>query len=165
MSRPPIPRPNSSPISVPRPVVKAAPPAVYPAPMMREKLETLELIDDDIVDSQVVRKSAPPPLRKTSVPPPPRSEIRSLQPVVPVAAPVIPPAAKLPTRISVIDPIDIIFGDLSDLGACETMREAAALCARALAKALCAKAVLVHAHDLLWQRHRVEPFVVCRRRN
>ena len=124
MSRPSIPRPNSRPA-----------PAVYPAPVMREKLETLELIDDDIVESQVVRKTAPPPLRKTpSVPPPPRSEVK---------------------RISVIDPIDVIFEGLSDLGFAETMREAAALCARALAKALGAKAVLVHAHDQPTEEIRV----------
>lgn len=160
--RPPIPRPSSRPPA--KAVALPVAPPIAIAPVIRERLETLDLDDDDIVESAVpLRASAPPPVRRaSSVPPPPPA---SVAPPASVPASVAPPAsvpappesfvraAPLATpppgwRPSLTDPTDVLFDGLYELNFLDALFDAATLCASALGTALGARAVVIHHHDL-----------------
>jgi hypothetical protein len=153
MRRLTVPRP--SPSSPPRaPLAGAVPllPVSVVAPLIRERLETLDLEDDDIVESApqpVRRSSAPPPplpLRRSSAPPPPPASVPA-PPVSTVRATSI--ATPLPgPRPSAPDPTDVLFDGLYELNFVQTLEDAATLCAASLGAALGARVVVVHAHDL-----------------
>jgi hypothetical protein len=112
--------------------------AVAPA-VIRDRLPTLELADDDLVveDTPITsRRSTPPP------PPPARSSVvPKLEGVaIPKIVPLRPP--------SMLDPSEALFEGMYDLNYAESIWQAARLCATALGKALGARSVIVHAHDL-----------------
>lgn len=150
--RPPIPRPSSRP-----PVQAVALPVAPPigiAPVIRERLETLDLDDEDIMESAVpLRASAPPPLRRaSSVPPPPPASVAPPASVPPPPESVVraTPLATPPPgwRPSLTDPTDLLFDGLYELNFLDALADAATLCASALGAALGARAVVVHHHDL-----------------
>ncbi|MBX3234175.1 MAG: hypothetical protein KIT84_40180 [Labilithrix sp.] len=160
--------------SIPRPSIAKA---SAPPPPPREKMATLDLEDDDIVGiavAPIVKKSSapPPPPSIRSAPPPPPSHVApkasvappaSVAPVsfppasipapigaAPMAMPSIPPPAPVANvfRLSVTDPTDVVFEGMYGLAFAKSTGEAAEMCAETLAKALGARAVVIHRHDL-----------------
>jgi hypothetical protein len=122
-------------------------PAAYASepPVIRDRPPSLELelADDDIVEA------APVPLtRRSSPPPPPPSSRRSSAPPPPPPSQRETPVVAVPSRGSVPDPTEVLFEGIYELDFVETSWQAADVCAVALAKALGARAVVVHAHDL-----------------
>lgn len=134
--------------------------AAYSAdpPVIRERFHTSDLEDADIVESMPsdelpasqVRRSTPPPAppaRTSTVPPPPPSshvapKMARTEPVV------VPKHAPLPKIGSVPDPTDILFDAVYELNFASSPWEAAGMCAETLARALNARTVVIHAHDL-----------------
>ena len=121
------------------------------------------------------KSSAPPPPPSSrsasgrSVPPPPPSAVvmkpmkpmsvppASIAPVsipapigaAPIAMPSMPPPAPMPNlRHSITDPTDVVFDGMYGLAFAKSAGEAAEMCAETLAKALGARAVVIHRHDL-----------------
>jgi hypothetical protein len=84
-------------------------------------------------------------LNPATAPPPPVSMIRPASP--PAAAPAPVPAPVL--RLSVNDPTDLVFDGMYGLTFARSMSEAAELCAETLARALGARTVVIHTHDLV----------------
>lgn len=159
--RPSIPRPDSRPPAAPpssQPILAASKAYASDPPVIRERYRTVDLEDGDIVESAPVstvrarQTPAPPPLRKTSVPPPPPSGIvaKQIEPAPPVAIPGPAPVPDIPMpRVaSTPDPTDILFDAVYELNFASSAWEAAGMCAATLARALGARAVVVHAHDL-----------------
>ncbi len=138
--------------SVPRPRTSVAPTSSAPPPaptsdvrMVRERIATLDLDEGDIVGVAPVTKSSappPPPPSKRSAPPVPPPSSNSNAPPPPVAP------APAPVRATMSDPMDVIFERLYSLAFARSTNEAGAMCAETLAKALGARAVVVHVHDL-----------------
>lgn len=128
--------------------------------MIRERYRTVDLEDDDIVESapssKIARKSTPPPAppaRKSSAPPPPPSSMIVAKPIEAVAPVAIPPPAAVPTIAapragSLPDPTDILFDAVYELNFASSTWEAAGMCAETLARALGARTVVIHTHDL-----------------
>lgn len=138
---------------------------------MREPLATLDLDDGDIVGVAVApiqtapESSVPPPA--PSIPPPPVSHVVArVREVVAVPTPVPtlafpvaagpaprarPVASEAPAllRLSISDPTDLVFDGMHGLSFARSPGEAADMCAETLAKALGARTVVVHAHDLV----------------
>jgi hypothetical protein len=172
-SRPSVPRPTvrkSAP--PPSPVAEVAsvsslPPTELPKayaeapPVIRDRLPTLELAEDDLVVEETpatARRSTPPP------PPPSRSTVvPKLEGIVvpkiaPMPVPVIAAVAAEPApessvqvkpRLeSMLDPSEALFDGMYDLNYADSIWQAARLCATALGRALRARSVIVHAHDL-----------------
>ncbi|MBX3263591.1 MAG: hypothetical protein KF782_28220, partial [Labilithrix sp.] len=83
------------------------------------------------------------PVAPASVAPPPVSMTRPATP----AAPVRPQPQLL--RLSINDPTDLIFDGMYGLTFARSTGEAAEMCAETLAKALGARAVVIHTHDLM----------------
>ena len=158
---------------LPMPTMMPFPPSPSYAdvpPIIRERMaSTLELADDDIVEAApvAVRRSTPPPpppSRSTVVPklegvtvakiapmpvpniavePIPESHVQ-LKPA-PVQA-IEPVKAKLE---SMLDPSEALFDGMYDLVYADSQWQAARLCASALGRALGARSVIVHTHDLV----------------
>ena len=97
------------------------------------------------------RGSAPPPRIATYIPPP-----AMLAPVaIPAPAPVpviATPEPRSPVvsilRLSVADPTEAVFDGIYSLSFARSWGEAATMCAETLAKALKARSVIIHSHDL-----------------
>jgi hypothetical protein len=156
-SRPPVPRPA---------VRKSAPPVAIPKayaeapPVIRDRMPTLELADDDLVEAPPVaaRRSTPPPpppTRSTVVPKLEGAVVPKIAPMhVPKIAAVAEAAApessvQLKPRLeSMLDPSEALFDGMYDLNYADSLWQAARLCATALGRALRARSVIVHAHDL-----------------
>jgi hypothetical protein len=165
--RPTIPRPAAR-SSAPPPAPVVPPPssrrvlaakaayAIEP-PVIRERFHTSDLEDVDIMESvpsdelpHAMRRSTPPPalpVRASTVPPPPPSshvapKMARLEPVV------IPPPAGVPKISSAPDPTDILFDAVYELNFASSAWEAAGMCAETLARALNARTVVIHTHDL-----------------
>jgi hypothetical protein len=123
-------------------------------PVIRDRMPTLELADGDIVEAAPApRASQPPPVppaRKSSAPPPPPESRVVLKGSVEAASPVVPPAPAVPAELrgSAPDPTDLLFDGMYELNFVDTPWQAASVCARALAEALGARAVVIHSHDL-----------------
>jgi hypothetical protein len=129
-------------------------------PVIRERGSTAELDDDDIMEaapvSTIRRRSTPPPppLRKGSTLPASAQPARELPSTIPpspdssgcVAKAVIPPPPAVPSDL--LDPAEVLFEGIYELDFVDTAWQAAGVCATALAKALGAKAVVIHTHDL-----------------
>jgi len=162
-------------------------------PVIRDRMPTLELADDDlVVEEPIARRRStpppPPPVRSTIVPrveglvmpriapmPVPHIDtpVAALAPVVaPVTefAPVsrIQPVQQRPTSApvmsfepvktveavkpkleSMLDPSEALFDGMYELNYADSHWEAARLCATALGRALGARTVIIHAHDLV----------------
>lgn len=130
---------------------------------MRERLVTLSLDDDDIIGIAAPPVTSPPAsaARTSSVPPPPASSVRLAGSTPPAKAPPPPPPASpaparrasadpaIVLRLSLNDPTDLIFDGMYGLAFARSRGEAAEMCAETLAKALGARAVVIHAHDLV----------------
>lgn len=145
------------PASAPRQVAELPKAYASEPPVIRERMPTLEIADGDIVEAAeaapVTRSSAPPPppSRKSSAPPPPpESRIVLKEPAKAAPAPVVPPAPAIPTELrgSAPDPTDLLFDGMYELNFVDTPWQAAGVCATALANALGARSVVIHAHDL-----------------
>lgn len=131
-------------------------------PVIRERFRTLDLEDEDIVESAAAtgeqRRSnppPPPPARKSSAPPPPPpSSAIVAKPTDAAHTPIaIPPPAAVPSIAvpragSAPDPTDILFDAVYELNFASSTWEAAGMCAQTLARALGARAVVIHTHDL-----------------
>lgn len=76
-----------------------------------------------------------------SVAPPPVSMMRPVTPAQPVAPQLL--------RLSINDPTDLIFDGMYGLTFARSTGEAAEMCAETLARALGARAVVIHTHDLV----------------
>jgi hypothetical protein len=144
---------KARPASTPRQVADV--PKAYQSepPLIRDRMPTLELADDDIVEAAPVRRSSappPPPVRKSSAPPPPPVSRVVLKGEADAEVPVVPPAPAVPTELrgSAPDPTDVLFDGMYELEFVETSWQAANVCASALAHALGARAVVIHSHDL-----------------
>ena len=168
-SRPPVPRPTAR---------KTAPPpaVVIPAVVIGERVaETFELADDDLVEDAPVAvlrspPSPPPPSRSTVVPkvegailakiapmpvpqialePVPKSHVQLEPALVQTFAPVKAIETARPKLESILDPSEALFDGMYDLVYADSPWQAARLCASALGRALGARSVIVHAHDLV----------------
>jgi hypothetical protein len=194
-SRPPVPRPTVRKTAPPPPVaapVSAAPaaPPSSPAvaeeaygktpPVIRERMPTLELADDDLVEEQVVARPRatpppPPPARSTVVP-----KLVGVERTVPAIAPMLVPdftfdapapesrvqLSPAPVQMlapvqqvrpkveSMLDPSEALFDGMYELNYADSHWQAARLCATALGRALGARTVIVHAHDLVTRELR-----------
>lgn len=208
-SRPAVPRPmrkTTLPSAAETPSVAPSAPGVevpeaYESapPVIRDRMPTLELADDDLVEAEPIAvraRSTPPPappVRSTIVP---KLKGVSTPKIAPLAAPQIeapvahtltliaavttivsasvpPPApvaasvrepeppvsrveAKRPRSIepvkprheSLLDPTEVLFEGMYELELVDSSWQAASVCAAALARALGARAVVVHSHDL-----------------
>ena len=118
-------------------------------PIIRDRLPTLELADEDLVEAQpvaVASRSAPPP------PPPPSVRSAIVQKLSPVPAALLEQMGNTgplePRLGSALDPTEILFEGMYELELVDGSWQAASVCAAALARALGARAVLVHSHDL-----------------
>ena len=101
----------------------------------------------DIDDADIVESTPMPLARKsTSIPPPPPSS--HVAPKAKVDAVVVPPHDPLPKISSAPDPTDILFDAVYELNFASSTWEAAGMCAETLARALGARTVVIHAHDL-----------------
>ena len=133
--------------SIPRPGIRSS----APPPPVRERLATLVVDDDDIVGISVAPMFAP---RKPSAPPPPpavrSSIVRPATTVPPPPASHVAPRAPVVSifRLSMTDPTDAVFDGIYGLSFACSLAEAASMCAETLAKALKARAVVIHSHDL-----------------
>jgi hypothetical protein len=141
-SRPPVPRPTVR--------TSARPPAV----VIGERVaETIDLADDDLVEEApvVAVRSTPPPPPQLALELAPESRVQlkpaPVQTFAPVAA-IAPIAAARPKLESLLDPSEALFEGMYDLVYADSPWQAARLCASALARALGARSVIVHAHDL-----------------
>jgi hypothetical protein len=140
----------------PPPSVRASvppPPASYVA-VRRQATPTGGLASVPIAAAPSVIPAPP------SIPPPP-----STLPAPPSAAPVVAPVTVAPARpspspapapvrasavrLSINDPTDLIFDGMYGLSFARSTTEAAEVCAETLARALGARAVVIHRHDLL----------------
>lgn len=155
-SEAPSARPADPPSS--RPILAARAAYANDPPVIRERYRTFDLEDADIVEAiaapdelpLVRRRSTPPPAppaRKSSAPPPPPSshvapKMAHVDPVV------VPPPAAVPKISSAPDPTDILFDAVYELNFASSTWEAAGICAATLARALGARAVVIHTHDL-----------------
>lgn len=132
---------------------------------------TVDLEDEDIVAVAVVPTRPPPPSAASasaSRPPsllPPSARPSSLPPPISVtrpktsspamaAEPSASPGSTAP-RPSLSDPTDVIFDAMYGLAFARSMGQAAEICAEILGRALGARAVVIHAHDLLSRELRV----------
>lgn len=132
---------------------------------MRERMPTLELADEDlVVEDQPVaaRRSTPPPpppLRSTVVPKlagvavsvPQIAPLEPLPKIAAVeAAPIsaVQPVQVKPKLESFVDPSEALFDGMYDLNYADSAWAAARVCAAVLGRALGARTVIVHAHDL-----------------
>ena len=101
----------------------------------------------DIDDADIVESTPMPLARKaTTIPPPPPSS--HVAPKAKVDAVVVPPHDPLPKISSAPDPTDILFDAVYELNFASSTWEAAGMCAETLARALGARTVVIHAHDL-----------------
>ena len=152
-------------------------PAAYveEPPVIRDLVtETLELAEDDLVEETPVaaRRSTPPPpppSRSTVVPklegvivakiapmpvpqiaiePVPESHVQLRPAPVQTFAPVQAIETAKPKLESMLDPSEALFDGMYDLVYADSPWQAARLCASALGRALGARSVIVHAHDL-----------------
>jgi hypothetical protein len=124
---PPAPRSTRTSVPPPAPVVKVAPrlaPLPAPVPVFSE------------------------PKAVAPVPSPPESAAVPSPPDAVAAVPSPPESAAVP-RGSVPDPTDILFDGMYEIEFAETAWQAAQLCASSLARALGARSVVIHAHDLV----------------
>jgi hypothetical protein len=174
-----LPPSYAKPISVPPPATVPKTPAsvrdlpkAYQSepPVIRDRVaSSVELADDDLVEEPIalVRKSTPPPPPRASSKPPSSSPIASYVAPAPVAVAAPPrievapssPADSEPSstirpsagamRASAHDPLDVLFDGLYEMEFTDNAWQAADVCAATLARAVGAKAVVVHAHDLL----------------
>ena len=146
-SRPPVPRPTAR---------KTAPPpaVVIPAVVIGERVaETFELADDDLVEDApvaVLRSPPPPPPSPPRSPSPPSPSRSTVVPKVEgaILAKIAPMPAR-PKLESMLDPSEALFDGMYDLVYADSPWQAARLCASALGRALGARSVIVHAHDLV----------------
>lgn len=119
-----VPRPSPSSVrpKAPTLIASPAPPSPgskFPPPRVRARAASvIDLRDDDIVES-----SPSPAVRRSTPPPPPR--------------------AKKARR----DPLEVAREAIGELGYLATAAQAASVCAAAVAKALGARAVIIHTHD------------------
>jgi hypothetical protein len=137
----PVPRaPDSEPASGIRPAV---PRSLYATaePIIRERKPALaiELGDDDVVEATPLRKAMPPP--------PPVPLKVALASFDDVASRIVPAWEESESCAAIADPTDLLFEVLYELNFVHTATNAATVCAEALARALGARAVLVHIHD------------------
>jgi hypothetical protein len=190
-SRPPVPRPTVRKSAPPAPpAVVAAEAYAQTPPVIRDRIPTLELEEDDLVSEEQeeappvsqVRSTPPPPppIRSTVVPKGRAVEVPKIAPLplpnianiatvaaVPESGPQLqqprpaPVAAAVPAPValhaideirpkleSMLDPSEALFDGMYDLNYAESHWQAARLCATALGRALGARTVIVHAHDL-----------------
>lgn len=131
-SRQSIPTPYPGKVTTPpssRPILAASKAYASEPPVIRERLRTVDLEEDD--DEETRLRPASELVRKA-----------------PVSVEAIPPPAALPTISDVrAESSDALFDALYEVNFASSTWEAAAICAKALARALDARAVVVHAHD------------------
>lgn len=155
--RPSVPRPATRSSAAPPPASGVvAPPssrrvlaakAAYEnePPVIRERYHTANLEDSDIIES-VPSDELPMTMRRSSPPPPPSSHVVAKMAGVEEVA--IPKPAAVPKISSAPDPTDILFDAVYELNFASSAWEAAGMCAETLARALNARTVVIHAHDL-----------------
>lgn len=154
MNKPAIPRPSVRRARGPLAAVKeyeSTPPVI----------STLELADDDLVED-APRSTPPPPPSSRIVPkpivmlmPPPAIIEEPLPPPAPL--PIIeapkadspPPPLAAPRKLeSFVEPTEVLFEGMWELEHVSSSWQAASVCATALGRALGARAVVVHTHNL-----------------
>ena len=156
--RPSVPRPATRSSAPPPPASGVVPPpssrrvlaakAAYEIepPVIRERYHTSDLEDSDIIES-VASDELPTTMRRSSPPPPPPSSHVAPK-MAHVEDVVIPKSAAVPKISSAPDPTDILFDAVYELNFASSAWEAAGMCAETLARALNARTVVIHAHDL-----------------
>lgn len=123
-------------------------------------MPTLDLADDELVvevQPVAVRRSAPPlppsATRSTVVPKLEGAVVPKIapMPVPKIAAEVAAPESSVqikPRVLSMLDPSEALFDGMYEMNYADSLWQAARLCATALGRALRARSVIVHAHDL-----------------
>lgn len=167
-SRPPVPRPATRKATLP-PASPAAEVrkgyASEPPVLIRERMPSLEL---ELEDADVLEAQAVAPVRATPPPPPPlRSTIvpklasaAPMPAIAPMPVPKFepPPDSQVqvkPRLESMIDPSEALFDGMYELNYADTQWAAARLCAVALGRALGARTVIIHSHDVATRELRV----------
>jgi hypothetical protein len=118
--------PRTPVVVVPQPISKATPAAIdMPLPVPLPKPAPLPVIDERGGAERGVEDEAPKELEQA-----PESRVQ------------------VKREPSALDPMDVLFDGIYELNFVDTAVEAADVCASALAKALRARAVVIHAHDL-----------------
>lgn len=153
---------------VPEPITKAAP-RIAPLPLPLPRFEPIVKAAPPIVPAAQAEPapalvSVPAPVAEIEAPP--ESHVATKAPLesspvvtrsAPIATPVVDVPA-VPTREprveSTLDPMDVLFDGIYELNFVDTAVEAADVCAGALAKALRARAVVIHTHDLVAKQLR-----------
>ena len=172
MNKPAVPRPSVRRARAPLAAVKDY--ASEP-PVIRERSAMLELADDDLVE-EAPRSTPPPPpssrivpkpIVMLAMPPVPVEEPATLAaPMFEAPLATLPPPAPLPVieapradapapplaaprkLESFVEPTEVLFEGMWELEGVSSAWQAASICASALGRALGARAVLVHTHDL-----------------
>jgi hypothetical protein len=129
------------PIVAPIPAPAAIPAAPPPVSFVAARR------DSGVVPASVPAvPAAPPPV---AFPAPVSAPVPAPAPVAIAVAAAPPSARPFPApRASMTDPTDLLFDGMYELNFAATAWEAAGVCASALAKALGARAVVIHTHDL-----------------
>lgn len=116
-------------------------------PVIRERLRSVESLDDSDIVEAVPSDELPRAVRRSSPPPPPPSS-RVVSKMAKSEPVVIPAHDPFPKIASAPDPTDILFDAVYELNFASSTWEAAGMCAETLARALNARTVVIHAHDL-----------------
>jgi hypothetical protein len=115
-------------------------------PVIRERLRSSQDLDDADILESMPSDELPRAVRRSAPPPPPSSHVApkgSHREDV-----VVPRHDPLPKIASAPDPTDILFDAVYELNFASSAWEAAGMCAQTLARALNARTVVIHAHDL-----------------
>lgn len=123
-------------------------------PALRNRLPTLDLIDDDIIDDGKVvaappapKSAMPPPAPRPSTMPPPAPRPSTVPPASTVKVTATTTDGTIDASTKARDPIEVLDETIGELEYLGTPAQAAGICAAALAKVLGARAVVVHQHD------------------
>jgi hypothetical protein len=114
-------------------------------PVFRERLPTLELLDEDLVEEPPPSRAAPPvPMRRAD----PKLRAVDVSNVVPLRAPQRGARRAIDPHVeAALDQSAALFEILRELDFVESAWQAASICAASLGRALGARAVMIHTHD------------------
>ncbi len=153
-------------VAPPAPVLAASvAPVEIPEPPPSNRIPSMAISTRDVIE-HVQRLSSPPPIPASiapaSIPPapiasapsvpapiafvpptPPQTLLAPIDPFASFAAPALVPAP----RMSVMDPTDLLFDAMYDLGLFETAVEGASYCLASILRALPSRAGMIHLFD------------------
>ena len=133
---------EDAPVAVLRSPPPPSPPPPSPPPPSRSTVVPK-------VEGAILVKIAPMPVPQIALEPVPKSHVQLEPAPVQTFAPVKAIETARPKLESMLDPSEALFDGMYDLVYADSPWQAARLCASALGRALGARSVIVHAHDLV----------------